>query len=131
FRAPFCVAMLLIPLTALTLLRQGAMQAFGRVVTGQLPEYLIRPLLIIAGVAALEYFGPRLLTPTTALAVNVIGVAVAFSIGVVLLRKALPRELRTTGAEFLTRDWLRASLPMMLISGVWMAKNYIATLMVG
>src|ERR1700677_624271 len=29
-RGPFCVAMLLVPITALTLLRQGAMQAFGR-----------------------------------------------------------------------------------------------------
>jgi O-antigen/teichoic acid export membrane protein len=131
FRGPFCVAMLLVPITALTLLRQGAMQAFGRVVSGQLPEYLIRPLLVIVGVVALELVGHGVLTPTTALLANVLGVTVAFVIGALLLRRALPDTLRALHPEFVTRKWLRASLPMMLISGVWMANNYITTVIVG
>jgi O-antigen/teichoic acid export membrane protein len=128
-RGPFCVAMLLIPLTTLTLLRQGAMQAFDRVVSGQLPEFLIRPLLIIIGVVALELIG--LLTPTTAIAANVAAVAVAFTVGAVLLSRALPRALRSVKAEFVTREWLRASMPMMLISGAWLASTYCTTLIVG
>ncbi len=131
FRGPFCVAMLLIPITTLTLLRQGAMQAFGRVVSGQLPEYLIRPLLIIVGVVALELVGRKVLTPTTALGANVTGVAVAFAVGTVLLRRALPDALRLVRPEFLTREWLNSSLPMMLIAGVWMANAYATTLVVG
>ena len=131
FRGPFCVAMLLVPLTALTLLRQGAMQAFGKVVKGQLPEYLIRPLIIIASVVLLEVVDPGALTPTTALGANVFGVAVAFTVGAFFLRQTLPSALRSVRPEFATRTWLRASLPMMLISGVWMANNYAATLMVG
>jgi O-antigen/teichoic acid export membrane protein len=130
-RPPFAVAMLLIPLTALTLLRQGTMQGFGRVVSGQLPEYLIRPSLILLGVMALGLAGHGLLTPTTALAANVMGVAVAFGVGVVLLRRALPVAMRTADPAFLTRRWLGAALPMMLVSGVWMANNYAATLVVG
>lgn len=129
FRGPFCVAMLLVPLTALTLLRQGAMQAFGRVVSGQLPEFLIRPLLIILSVAALESVGK--LTPATGLAANVAGVAVAFIVGAILLRRALPTALRSVQPRFVTPQWLRASLPMMLIAGVWMANNYSTTLLVG
>jgi O-antigen/teichoic acid export membrane protein len=123
--------MLLVPLTTLTMLRQGGMQAFGRVVRGQLPEYLIRPFLIIVGVVVLHFDAPHLLTPTTALAANVAGVAVAFAVGAVLLAKALPSALRSARASFATRDWLRASLPMMLISGVWLANSYVATLAVG
>jgi O-antigen/teichoic acid export membrane protein len=130
-RAPFCVAMLLIPLTALTLLRQGAMQAIGRVVTGQLPEYLIRPLLIITGVVVLGIVGHGALTPTSALGVNVTGVAVAFVIGAVLLRRALPAALGSVRPQFLTREWLRASLPMMIVTGVWAANSYAAILAVG
>ncbi len=129
FRGPFCVAMLLVPLTALTLLRQGAMQAFGRVVKGQLPEFMIRPLLIIVGVVALEFVGR--LTPTTALVSNVTGVGVAFIVGALVLRRALPAALRSISPEFVTREWLRASLPMMLIAGVWTANNYATTLLVG
>lgn len=130
-RGPFCVAMLLVPLTTLTLLRQGAMQAIGRVVSGQLPEYLIRPLLIVVGVVALELVGAGALTPATALGANVLGVAVAFIAGALLLRRALPAALRSVGPEFVTREWLRASLPMMLIGGVWTANAYVATLAVG
>jgi O-antigen/teichoic acid export membrane protein len=131
FRGPFCVAMLLVPVTSLTLLRQGAMQGFGRVVQGQFPEYLIRPLLIIVGVLMLEFVGNGALTPTTALGANLIGVSVAFVVGILLLRRALPTVLRTVRSEYVTREWLRVSLPMMLISGVWIANNYLTTLIVG
>jgi O-antigen/teichoic acid export membrane protein len=130
-RGPFAVAMLLVPVTTLTILRQGAMQAIGRVVSGQLPEYLIRPLLIIVGVVALELVGRGALTPTTAIAANVTGVTVAFVVGAVLLRRALPTALRSVRPEFVTREWLIASLPIMLISGVSMANGYAATLVVG
>jgi O-antigen/teichoic acid export membrane protein len=128
-RVAFCVAMLLIPLTALTLLRQGAMQAFGRVVSGQVPEYVIRPALIILVVLALEL--THGLAPATALGANVFAVAIAFIVGAVLLRRALPSQLRAATPEFRTHAWLRASIPMMLISGVWMANNYMTTLIVG
>jgi O-antigen/teichoic acid export membrane protein len=130
-RGPFCVAMLLVPLNCLILLRQGAMQAIGRIVTAQLPEYLIRPVLILAGVIALDLLGNHTLTPTTAAVVNVTAVAVAFVVGAILLVRALPDRLRHVRVAFATRDWLRGSFPMMLISGVWLANGYITTLVVG
>ncbi|HWX87070.1 MAG TPA: flippase [Solirubrobacteraceae bacterium] len=130
-RWPFCLAMLLVPITALTLLRQGAMQAIGRVVTGQLPEYLIRPTLILASIGALELVGGGALTSTTALGANVMGGAVAFVVGIVLLRRALPAVVRSARPAYATRQWMRASLPMMLIGGVWLANSYVATLVVG
>jgi O-antigen/teichoic acid export membrane protein len=128
-QVPFCVAMLLVPLTALTMLRQGAMQALGRVVSGQFPEYFIRPVLIIVGIVTLELLGR--LTTTSALIANVSGVAVAFVVGATLLVRALPATVRSAKPAFETRQWLRASLPMMLISGVWMANSYAAVLIVG
>lgn len=130
-RTPFCIAMVLIPITNLTMLRQGAMQAIGRVLSGQLPEYLIRPFLILAGVLALELVGHGTLTATTALAANVTGVAVAFTVGALLLKRALPHALRSVAPQYVTREWLRASLPMMLIAGVWLANSYAGMLVVG
>lgn len=130
-RWSFCVAMLLVPLTTLTLIRQAAMQAIGRVVSGQLPEYLIRPILILVGIGVLRVFGGDVLNATTALAANVVGVAVAFIVGATLLLRALPGVLHSVRPEYATREWLRAALPMMLISGVWAANNYCTTLVVG
>lgn len=130
-RWPFCVAMLFIPFTALTLIRQGAMQAIGRVMTGQLPEYLIRPVVTLAAIGVVELVAHDTLTTTTALAANVGGVAFAFAVGALLLRRALPAALDTAQPRYATRQWLHAALPMMLIAGVWLANNYVATLVVG
>ena len=130
-RWPFCVAMLFIPLNTLTVIRQGAMQAIGRVVSGQLPEYVIRPALTLVGIGILAALGHHALGATSALGANIVGVAVAFVVGAALLRRALPPVLNSVRPEYATRDWVRAALPMMLISGVWMANNYCTTLVVG
>jgi O-antigen/teichoic acid export membrane protein len=121
--------MLLVPLTSLTLLRQGAMQGFGQVVSGQIPEYLVRPLIILMGVLLLHWIGD--LTASSALGVNVFGVSVAFLLGTVLLFRALPPQLRQATPQFETAAWMRASLPMLLIAGVWVLNNYIGTLVAG
>jgi O-antigen/teichoic acid export membrane protein len=128
-RVTFCIGMALVPVTALTFLRQGAMQAFHRVVTGQLPEYLIRPLLVLVGVVALNAAG--VLSSASAMAANVLAVSVAFLAGATMLLKALPPTLRTAVARYRTRAWLRASLPMMWFAALWFGNNYLATLVVG
>jgi O-antigen/teichoic acid export membrane protein len=130
-RWTFCVGMLLIPPTALTLLRQGAMQAIGRVVSGQLPEFLIRPVLVLGGVLALDLAGHSALTSTTAMAVNVGAVAVAFAVGAVMLSRALPGTLKSVRPKYETRAWMSASLPMMWFAAVWFSNKYVATLVVG
>ncbi len=130
-RVPFAIAMLLVPLTNLTLIRQSAMQALGRVVPGQVPEYLIRPLLIIAGVGGLRLLHPRSLNATAAVSINIAAVGVAFVIGALWLHRVLPRSVRAAQAVYQTRDWISAGLPMMLIGGIWTANNYAAILIVG
>lgn len=129
-RWTFCLAMLLIPFGALTLLRQGAMQALGQVVKGQFPEFVVRPLVLLVAVGGLALAGNSL-TSTTALAANVLAVAVAFGIGVIMLRRALPLVLRQVTARYEMRSWLTASLPMMWFGAVWYGNKYIATLIVG
>jgi O-antigen/teichoic acid export membrane protein len=130
-RGPICVAMLLIPITSLTLLRQGTMQAIGRVVTGQFPEYVIAPLLILAGIGLLAWIGRGTLTATTALGTYVTGTAIAFVVGTLLLRRALPITLRSVTPSYATRDWIKASLPIMMINGVWTANRYLGILILG
>jgi O-antigen/teichoic acid export membrane protein len=130
-RWTFAVAMIVVPFTALTLLRQGAMQAIGQVVPGQFPEYVIRPALILAAIAVTAWCIPGHLTPTGAAAINVGGVAVAFCVGAWMLRRALPLAINVSQPEYTTRPWLRASLPMMLIAGVTTLNYYAAVLLVG
>jgi O-antigen/teichoic acid export membrane protein len=128
---PFCVAMILVPIGALTLLRQGAMQAIGRVVTGQLPESLIWPILTLVGVGVLGLIGGGALTPATALATNAAGMAIACVVGVLLLVRALPAAVRAAKPAYATRNWLRASVRIMMITGVWLVNRYVSLLVLG
>jgi O-antigen/teichoic acid export membrane protein len=130
-RGPFCVAMMLVPITAVTELRQGAMRAIGRVVTGQFPEYIIGPLLILVGLGGLILLGGGALTPTTALGVYVAATAVACAVGVVLLKRTLPTVLRGVIPSYATSEWIKASLPIMMINGVWTTNRYVSILVLG
>lgn len=130
-RWPFLTAMVVIPLMALTLLRQGAMQALNRVVSGQFPEYIIRPLLILAGIGLTAWLFRRDLTATSAVAMNVGGVAVAFVVGAAMLRRSLRTEIRIAQPAYESLRWLRAALPMMVVSGVTTLNTYVSILLVG
>jgi O-antigen/teichoic acid export membrane protein len=130
-RAPVALAMLLVPLTCLTLLRQGTMQAMGKVVLGQVPEYTVRPVLIIVLIVALELHGNGALTATSAILAAVVGGAIAFGVGAALLRRSIPDVVMAARAKYATREWLRASIPMMAIGGIWMTSSYATVLLVG
>ncbi|MBA3806811.1 MAG: oligosaccharide flippase family protein [Solirubrobacterales bacterium] len=130
-RLVFVLAMALIPINALTILRQSTMQALGRVVVGQIPEFVIRPLILIAGVGALALVGGKVLTPVAAMLVNVAAVSTAFIAGVIALRKAVPEQVRSAAPKYQMREWVSAALPMMLIGGIWQLNGYVSTIAVG
>lgn len=131
YRWVFVVAMLLIPVNALVLLRQATMQAFGRIVTGQMPEYVIRPVILLGGIGVLAVADRRVLTPPIAMGVNVAAVSVAFVAGVLGLRKAIPEQARAIAPRYEVRKWIAAALPMMLIGGMWQVNGYVTTIAVG
>jgi O-antigen/teichoic acid export membrane protein len=90
---PFWIALLLVPLIALTSLRQAAMQGLGRVVLGRVAETIALPLIFIGLVAAaaltLDNF-----TAGWATALQVVAASCAFGLGALLLRRSLPTQVR-------------------------------------
>jgi O-antigen/teichoic acid export membrane protein len=123
--------MALVPLTALTFLRQGTMRALGRVVAGQFPEYLVAPLVTLLLVVLLAAVRRNLLTSTTAMTAYVAGTGAAFCIGAVMLRRSLPPVLHSTNATFRTRQWVFAAFPIMLINGLWTINRYVGIIVLG
>lgn len=128
---PLAVAMLLIPINNLVQLRQGAMQAFRRVVLGQIPENLIRPGIIVVALIALRTVAPSAVTPLSAVSVAVFATAVALLLGAVWLVRVLPEQIATATATYRTREWLRAAVPMMLVASVTLINNQVSVLLVG
>lgn len=130
-RLPFCLAMPLVPITALITLRQAAMTGFHRVVSGQLPEFALRPILYVVALSLFAVSVVGGLTPAGAVALNVVSVAIAFGAGVVMLRRALPEEVVRARPSYRAREWRRAALPMTILGGMWIVNPYIATIMLG
>lgn len=130
-RGPFCLAMPLLPITALVLLRQATMTGLSRSVSGQVPEFLLRPSLLFLSLLPFALGLGLSLTAPLAMVFNLVAVAVAFLLGVVLLRRALPRETKVAELAYEAKAWRRAALPMMLLGGMWLVNPLVSTIMLG
>lgn len=108
----------LVPLTALAAMRAAALQGLGLILPSQIPDALVRPvlLLVMAGVAYLAM--GRYLTPQTVIVLNAIAVGVCFVIGIVLLMRARPEGMRReTTRTMQGKTWNRAVWTLALIAG--------------
>lgn len=126
----FWLAMILLPLVALTRLRQFVLQGMHRTTIGQVPETTIIPLLLILFVVS--YFSlAGQLTPTTAMALNVAATAVALICATLLLNRALPGSVKTASPKIDSRVWLQSAIPMLLVTGVNSINGQIPILVIG
>jgi O-antigen/teichoic acid export membrane protein len=130
-RVAIAIAMIMVPINNLVLLRQGAMQALGRVMSGQIPEYVIRPVLFIVLILGLYFAHSAALTGVSAVMLMVISTLIASSIGATWLLRSLPAPLRSGTADYRTGEWARAALPMMLVASVNAINNQVSILLVG
>ncbi|MEC4984728.1 MAG: flippase [Oscillatoria sp. PMC 1068.18] len=127
----FSVAMISLPFAALARLRQSAMQALQHIVVGQIPEMLVRPLLLVVFLTGGYYLFSNNLTTPWAMGINVAATGIAFFVGAYLLNKNLPENLKNTPAEYSPSVWLRSALPMLLIGSLYIVNNQTDTVMLG
>ena len=128
---PFLIGLLLVPLLSLTTMRQAAMQGLGKVVIGRLPETIVAPAgflaLVVAGWVALgDDFSASL-----ALAFQAGASAIAFVLGLWLLRRAVPRQARSTEPRYETRDWVGSAVPLVASSLFTALGAQLATILLG
>ena len=127
----FLWALILIPLIALGDLRGAALSGLQHVVTGQLPEFLLRP-----GIFALLLTGAWLirgssLTAPVAIILYVAASAVAFGVGAWLLWRATPAEVRHAVPHFEHHAWLVSALPLAFIGAMQLINQQASILLQG
>ncbi len=130
-RTTFCLAMPLVPVTALVIARQSTMTGLSRAVVGQFPEYLLRPALFVLMLLPFAASVGLTLTAPLAMALSVLSVVVAFLVGVSLLNRALRVDTRVARARYDRRSWRVAALPLMLLGGMWLVNPLVSTIMLG
>lgn len=129
------VALPLIPLIALGNIRGAALRGLRRVVLGQLPEKVIRTVVLIFLVAMVLSFSTWLelvFTASTALCLYLAAAATAFIVGSFLLWRARPEGVVSEPTiRIEAREWRRAVLPLALIAGVQVLNSNVDILFLG
>lgn len=120
----------LLPLIALNGIRSAALRGLGRVVLGQTPELLLRPLIFIMllGIAVVV---SQNLKPTQAILINVAAMAAAFVFGAWMLHSSLPSGFKRADAKFSERQWLAGSWPFLALGGAHVLMQQTDVLMLG
>ena len=114
YRSTLLVSTALIPLLALSAVRSAALKGLHHVILGQLPDIIIRPLLLFAGVAIFYLLG-RVVSPELTMTVHVLGGLGAFLVGALLLKKHADVVL-SAGVVDTSRskraEWRQSILPL-------------------
>jgi O-antigen/teichoic acid export membrane protein len=128
---PFMIGLLLVVPTALTILRQAAMQGLGKIVLGRVPETLVVPgvFLLLVGAAGLS-LGDRF-TASWAVALNLLATVAGFLIGAMLLIRSLPAEARRGRSLYHARSWTRSAVPLFLMGLVGAVNMQVGTILLG
>jgi len=120
-----------LPFLALGRVGQGGLMGLQRVVLGQAPDLLLRPLMLLIGVVLVFLVvGAQLPAP---LVVSVYAVTMAIGCGVTyaLLLRERPPEMHHVAAEYRGREWLGASLALALLSSTAIINTQTGVVLLG
>jgi O-antigen/teichoic acid export membrane protein len=127
----FQIGMVLVPLIAFARLRQAALQGFGRVVAGQVPEGVVQPAIVMLLAAAVTLVPPEYRNSQMAMTIQVIASVTACVLGVAFLRRSVPPQLDSTAPRYLTGAWSSAGLHFMWLVGMTAVLTNADTILVG
>jgi O-antigen/teichoic acid export membrane protein len=112
----------LIPLIAFGALRGAMLRGLRKVLLGQLPEQIVRPLVLLGLVLLLPLLGRGVDSPISVMGIHIMAVATAFGVGLWLFLNQRPKELRCAQLGRVDPVW-KSSIPfglsatMQLING--------------
>lgn len=118
----------MIPLLSLGRIRGGALQGLHFIVRGQIPDILVRPLVLSLLIFALSV-SRIAVTPAAAVALNSVSAAVALALAQLWLKRRLPPrpgKIARTG-----RRWLASSIPIGLTDGMRVLQSEASLLLLG
>lgn len=127
---PLLASLPLVPLIALTTLRQAAMQGLGRVVLGRIPDTLLTPVAFIVLIVASDAVAGTL-TATAAVGLQAASTAIGFLVGALLLRRSMPGEVRQTPPETDRASWRRSAASLLALNVIGAAGGQVGTILLG
>ena len=129
--AGFAWVWLLVPLLVLIRLPQAALRGLNFIIRSQIPETVIQPLVLIAGIITVSGSGGGHLTTSQALGIYAAATAAAALTALMFLRFSLPTEVKQALPVYLPGLWIAAALPLLLVSGLDILNSQMDLLMLG
>lgn len=126
---PLILAAALLPLMALLALNSGALYGLGHVVIGQVPNQLVRPAFLAAGLLLVNWFA--FLTVERAIVVNLAATASALMLGWWFWFRNRPKKLSSEPIETSTARWMMEAAPFLLLAGTQIINQQADILMLG
>lgn len=105
-----------LPVMALSLQRQAVLRGLHLIARALLPDLVVRPLVLMALAIAWYMANEHAIGAPQAMGVHVAAAIVALLLGRSWMNKALPADIRTSGAAAPDRQWLRIAVPLFLIA---------------
>lgn len=127
----FAVAGVGLPLTTLQALQVANLVALKRFAPSQVLQGLAPPILLGVAAGALWLIRGETIRSYEAYVMFVLAAGVLLLAGQYFIRGALPRSPRTAQREYRTREWLRVSLPMLLVDGIRELMNRSDIILIG
>ncbi|XOZ33339.1 oligosaccharide flippase family protein [Halomonadaceae bacterium KBTZ08] len=127
--ALLAIGILMIPLMGLNAVRTGTLRGLRYTFHAQIPEFFVRPATHLFLVCLLLMLDA--LTPTSALSTQIVGMALAFIVGAVILHRYQPTCLKHTEPTYDHREWGRALLPFTLLTAVSTMNSQIGIIIIG
>jgi O-antigen/teichoic acid export membrane protein len=122
---------LLVPLLVLMRLPQAALRGLNFIIRSQIPETIIQPFLLIVGIITVSGMDGGHLTAEQALVIYAAATAAAVMAALLFLRFSLPAEIKEAPPVYLSRVWIAAALPLLLVSGLDILNSQMDLLMLG
>ena len=110
----------------------AALRGLRRVILGQFPFDVLRPMLLLFLVLSVVYLGSGTIDATTALASYLVAAIATLALSVFFLAKVTPSVARKTRERrYRHREWFRALIPLALMSGIHIVIQNTDLLMLG
>jgi O-antigen/teichoic acid export membrane protein len=120
----------MVPLLALVALRQEMFRSFRRLGLAYAPSLLLRPSLVILGAAGVLAFGHRL-NSGIALALTVTATVCVIGLQAWRFRRVLGPIVLSARPVYERHTWIKAALPLLLVSGFIVILQQADIVMVG
>jgi O-antigen/teichoic acid export membrane protein len=125
------LGLFLVPMLSLGALRDAMLRGLRKVLLGQLPQPIIRPLTLLLLIGILWQAGVDLSSPERIMALHIASVGVGFACGVFFFLRNRPPQLREATREYKSSVWLKSSIPFGLTAALQLINGRTDIIMLG